>query len=160
MNDKELTHAIGQQIRALRLGKGMTQEELSKIFDGIGRTTIAEWERGTHAPSITALIRLADFFEVSIHDLIDGIAAQPSSSASERAITFSGLLQVLDAKYAALLLDLSPTLKARIDLDLGNSEQVEDAVQEYGNCPVTLLQFRSIKDQGLTVIEIDCKSKA
>lgn len=157
-DDTTINRAIGQQIRALRTDRKLSQEELCDLL-GIARSTIAEWERGKNSPSISSLIRLAETFEVSIHDLIDGITAQPSGSTTERAITLAELFRVLDAKHAAIVLTISPAVKARIDLDFSNTDQIEDVTREYGDCPISLFQLRSINDNGFAVIVIDHKPR-
>ena len=158
LNDSDLNRAIGKQIRALRTAKGLTQNELSDLV-GIAPSTFIRWEMGQNSPSISGLVSLANFFEVSIHDLIDGIAAQPSGSTTERAITLAELFRVLDAKHAAIVLTISPAVKARIDLDFSNTDQIEDVTREYGDCPISLFQLRSINDNGFAVIVIDHKPR-
>jgi transcriptional regulator with XRE-family HTH domain len=158
LNDSDVNRAVGLLIRALRQDRNMSQDNLSGLM-GVTRSTIAEWERGKNSPSISSLVHLAEIFEVSIHDLIDGIAAQPSSSTTDRAITLAELFRVLDAKHAAIVLTISPAVKARIDLDFSNTDQVEDVTREYGDCPISLFQLRSVNDNGFAVIVIDHKPR-
>ena len=60
---------IGENIRNLRRQKDITQEELSEHL-GISFQSISKWERGDGLPDITMLPDLADFFDVTIDDLI------------------------------------------------------------------------------------------
>lgn len=58
------TH-ISATIRALRLGKGLSQEGLADQV-GVPANTISRWETETYKPSAEELDRLARFFKVSI----------------------------------------------------------------------------------------------
>jgi transcriptional regulator with XRE-family HTH domain len=58
-----------EKIKNLRLEKGLTQEELSKIL-GISRSTYANWEIDV-IPSYSHLKKLARFFEKDENYFID-----------------------------------------------------------------------------------------
>ena len=60
---------IGENIKNLRKRKDITQEELAEHL-GISFQSISKWERGDGFPDITMLPDLADFFNISIDDLI------------------------------------------------------------------------------------------
>ena len=59
---------IGNQIRQLRLRRGITQEEMAKHF-GITAQAVSKWERGTAAPDIGMLPGLSAYFGVTIDEL-------------------------------------------------------------------------------------------
>lgn len=56
---------FGKHIVMLRKEKGMTQTELAKSI-GIGRSALALYETEKREPDIDTLIKLADFFSVSV----------------------------------------------------------------------------------------------
>jgi len=60
---------IGENIRNLRKRKDITQEELADHL-GISFQSVSKWERGDGLPDITMLPDLADFFNISIDELI------------------------------------------------------------------------------------------
>jgi transcriptional regulator with XRE-family HTH domain len=60
---------IGENIKILRKRKNITQEELAEYL-GISFQSVSKWERGEGFPDITMLPDLADFFNISIDDLI------------------------------------------------------------------------------------------
>ena len=60
---------IGENIKNLRKRKEITQEELAEYL-GISFQSISKWERGDGFPDITMLPDIADFFNISIDDLI------------------------------------------------------------------------------------------
>lgn len=57
------------RLKKLRKSKGVTQRMLSE-WTGVSFQSISCYERGEKEPGITALIRLADFFNVSIDYLV------------------------------------------------------------------------------------------
>jgi len=64
--------AVGQRIRAARLAKGWTQQDLAD-HSGIARANIARMEAGRHAPRVETIkvvaqalsLAMADMFKVS-----------------------------------------------------------------------------------------------
>lgn len=62
---------IGLFIRKLRKEKGLTQERLAEKL-GVTNRSISRWENGVNMPDLDLLIELADYFDVSIDDLLDG----------------------------------------------------------------------------------------
>ena len=69
LGDAEIAKHIGQRIRALRTGKGLTQAKLARML-GLQRPNISRLETGTHVPSILLIQRVADALQVKISDLI------------------------------------------------------------------------------------------
>jgi len=59
---------IGNQIKALRLRRGVTQEELAQHF-GITSQAVSKWECGSSVPDIGMLPGLSAYFGVSIDEL-------------------------------------------------------------------------------------------
>ncbi len=58
-----------ENLRILRKEKDYSQEYLAEKL-GVTRQTISKWENGTAMPDLKKLIELADFFEVSMDDLL------------------------------------------------------------------------------------------
>lgn len=67
MNPKK----IGSFLKELRKAKGITQEEFAENLNVSGRT-VSRWETGTNMPDISLLIEIAEFFDVSIPEIING----------------------------------------------------------------------------------------
>lgn len=55
--------------KTLRKEKGLTQTELAKLLK-IDQTTVSKWELGKALPDTALLIKLAEFFDVSIDFLL------------------------------------------------------------------------------------------
>ncbi|MHA5095927.1 helix-turn-helix transcriptional regulator [Oenococcus oeni] len=61
---------IGKNIKALRLSKKLTQEQLSKEIKVSGKSAINNWEHGSNRPSDFALKNMANYFQVDSIDII------------------------------------------------------------------------------------------
>ena len=61
----------GQFLQALRKEKNMTQEMLAEILN-VSNRTVSRWETGSNMPDISLLVELAEFYQVSIPEIIDG----------------------------------------------------------------------------------------
>ena len=60
---------IGDKLKKLRRNRDLTQEEVAAHI-GISYQAISKWERGDGYPDITMLPTLANYFEVSVDELI------------------------------------------------------------------------------------------
>ena len=68
MNQKEY---IGQQIRTMRLSRGMTQADLAKSINQ-SQASITMYENGRREPDFETLEALADVFNVPLVSFVDG----------------------------------------------------------------------------------------
>lgn len=60
---------IGENIKRMRRERNLTQEEMSAHL-GISFQSISKWERGDGYPDITMLPALANYFGISIDQLL------------------------------------------------------------------------------------------
>ena len=60
---------FGKKLKELRKAKKITQKKLSEVL-GYGYTAIANYESGRNEPSLQDLVRLADFLDVSVDELL------------------------------------------------------------------------------------------
>lgn len=60
---------IGNNISALRKKKGITQEELANELK-VSSQAVSKWENNTSCPDISLLTQIADYFGVSVDDLL------------------------------------------------------------------------------------------
>lgn len=60
---------LKNRLKELRKRENITQVQFAKIFD-ISPGTIAMWETGKREPDIDTLIRIADYFNVSVDYLL------------------------------------------------------------------------------------------
>lgn len=61
---------IGKQIKKYRIAADMTQMELAEKM-GVSFQAVSSWERSETMPDISRLTELADFFNISVDELLD-----------------------------------------------------------------------------------------
>lgn len=71
---------VGQRIKALRLQKNMTLQQVGDAF-GITRSAVGSWERGDTRPDPDKLMRLAKLFGTSVEHILNG-SSIPSRTES------------------------------------------------------------------------------
>ena len=62
---------IGMFMKELRKEKQLTQEQLAEIF-GVTNRSISRWENGVNMPDFDLIIEIADYYDVSIEEILDG----------------------------------------------------------------------------------------
>jgi transcriptional regulator with XRE-family HTH domain len=60
---------FNNRLKALREDNDLTQEELAKVFN-ITRSAIANYENAIREPDYSLLIKIADYFDVSLDYLL------------------------------------------------------------------------------------------
>ena len=83
------------RIKELRKQRGISQTELGEIL-GVTRSTICQYEQGKRQPDNTTLVKLADFFGVSVDYLL-------GRSEMKKAPSIQGEVEIGD-RYAIPLL--------------------------------------------------------
>lgn len=68
MNTGKIENKVGKNIRRLRRQKELKQSALAMDLN-IRRQTISAYERGVTLPDIYTLIRIADYFQVTLDEL-------------------------------------------------------------------------------------------
>lgn len=67
MNQKK----IGAFLKELRKEKQLTQEALAEIL-GVTNRSISRWENGVNMPDFDLVIEIANYYDVSIEEILDG----------------------------------------------------------------------------------------
>ncbi len=75
-------------LRNLRIKNKISQENLASIV-GVTRGAVAQWENGFNLPSNIALIRIADYFDVSLDYLMGRTEERNSHDSAEDQTSIS-----------------------------------------------------------------------
>ena len=107
---------FAETIARLRKEKGLTQKQLAEQF-GVSDRSVSKWERGETMPDVSLLPDIADFFGVSVDDLLRSDAEieapdaeEGASRAKQEKSVFSAcrrhktVLIVADALFASALI--------------------------------------------------------
>lgn len=68
---------IGEKISELRKGKKMTQEQLAEIMH-VSSQAVSKWENDLSIPDLPILVQLADYFQVSLDEIVRPQKEQPA----------------------------------------------------------------------------------
>ena len=61
---------IGKKLKELRKSEGLTQQQLADTLD-IGRVNYTRYETNIVRPDYETLIKIADFYDISLDELFD-----------------------------------------------------------------------------------------
>ncbi|MFT5822502.1 MAG: transcriptional regulator with XRE-family HTH domain [Crocinitomix sp.] len=62
---------LAKNIKKLRLFKSMNQTEFAELFD-LKRSSIGAYEEGRAEPKLDALIKISNYFDLAIDDIVKG----------------------------------------------------------------------------------------
>ena len=108
-----MKNMIHMNLIRLRKLSGMTQEALAEKIN-VSRQAIAKWENGDSMPDLKSCMALADFFNVSIDDLIHhsekdtGLVIAPKGKHFFGAVTVGERGQIVIPKKARELFNIQP----------------------------------------------------
>lgn len=95
---------VGNNLKKLRKAKGITQEQLAEQLN-VTRQAVSSWENGINQPDVETLTRLAEYFGVTVEELIygkkEGQAGRSASvievgkSSSQAGIGFGAALAMV-----------------------------------------------------------------
>ena len=63
--------SIGENLRALRMKRGLTQGELAEMV-GVTRAFLCQIERGTKNPSLQVSVEIARVLQCNLGELVEG----------------------------------------------------------------------------------------
>ena len=110
---------IGEFLRELRKGKGLTQEKLAEQLN-ISRRSVSRWETGSNMPDVVLLIEIADFFEVDIREIIDGERKSENMEKEKEKETLKKVAEYADAEKVKLKKKVSNIFKWMCLMILGS----------------------------------------
>lgn len=133
-----MTIKIAENLHTLRKEKGITQEELAAVFS-VTPQSVSKWELGISCPDITMLPKLAEYYQVSVDELL---GYKPTSSINSIYIQIQSLLssikddgELIDAVYRICRLTGACTSKR-------NTNTVPNLIEgKYGNNASILLTY-------------------
>lgn len=90
---------VGRFLKELRKEKNLTREQLAEQLNVSGRT-VSRWETGSNMPDISILVDLAEFYNVSIPEIIDGERKSETMNeeVKETALKLSDYAETINQK--------------------------------------------------------------
>lgn len=101
---------------------GNTVYQVSKAT-GISASTFSDWKNGRSTPKADKLTRIADFFSVSLDELLGTAEGKRSSEASYRSFRASHMVPVIGVIRAGAPIVTDETILGREFADVGDPEE-------------------------------------
>lgn len=102
MNEIEIKSNFSNNIRELRISKNLNQIQLGEKIHYSSKA-ISKWENGDVLPDIVTLKMLADFFDISVDDLIGDRSAVKKSNKKKNRILITASSCLLSFLLAAVV---------------------------------------------------------
>lgn len=80
------TNNTGEFLKSLRVAKGLTQIELAEHLN-VSNKTVSKWESGVGIPELSTLVILADFYDVTVDDILRGTRRVSKNIVKEKKIS-------------------------------------------------------------------------
>ncbi len=116
-----------ERLKRLRTEMQRTQKDMADLLQ-IDRTTYVKYEAGSNEPTFSSLLRLAEYFDVSVDYLLGRTEIRNPAQTEKPTVSDDGL----DAALVNLLVDLSPPEVQRVvDFVAGlKAARTKDASQQ------------------------------
>lgn len=96
-----------QRLKQLRKENKVTQKQLAGHF-GYYHTAVVKWEKGSSEPSIETLIKIADFFDVTLDNLLGRVEPTPLTESQKKLVD---KVQTLSEEQVSALLAIANQFK-------------------------------------------------
>ena len=76
---------LGERIYHYRTAQSLSQTDLAEQLD-VSRQSVSKWETDASVPDLDKLVKLCDLFEVSMDELVRGVAAKEEETVQPQVI--------------------------------------------------------------------------
>ncbi|WP_276916185.1 helix-turn-helix domain-containing protein [Parvibacter caecicola] len=92
---------FNERLMALRKKQGLSQEELGFEL-GVSRQTVSKWELGQSYPDFQRLVLLADYFGISLDELVHGLDVGDVRALNESEKQISSIYSDVEGAKATM----------------------------------------------------------
>ncbi|WP_302961328.1 helix-turn-helix domain-containing protein [uncultured Adlercreutzia sp.] len=92
---------FNERLMTLRKKRGLSQEELGFEL-GVSRQTVSKWEQGQSYPDFQRLVLLADYFDISLDELVRGLDVGDVRALNESEKQLSSIYADVEGGKAAM----------------------------------------------------------
>lgn len=96
-----MKNSFGANLSVLRYRAGLSQQGLAERL-GVSRQAVSNWERDLSEPDIDSIKRMAELLNVSVSELMDGPAGEPTGTGSKISPIFMIVSVLLAVVHTAL----------------------------------------------------------
>lgn len=154
-------NTLGERISELRKGRGITQEQFAKIM-GVSPQAVSKWENDVSCPDISMLPQIADFFHISIDELLKGEQKQETRQVPESERKSLSQLSVkvrVEEKNGNVIRVRVPLTVVKLALELGTSIPLQvNGISGFENLDIQSLITAAENGTIGTLAEVDTES--
>lgn len=92
-----MTIYLGENLKSLRKARGITQEAFANYL-GVSFQAVSKWERNDSYPDITMLPEIAEFFSVTLEDLLGVNREEKEREIKEQLFIYDNLPENKDER--------------------------------------------------------------
>lgn len=122
--------SFGERLSYLRNKKGLSQEELAKVFK-IGKSTLGMYETNKREPKHDMTARIAEYFNVSIDWLTTGKNEKSESELALPEEVVSNVIREAEEHYGVNLRD-DPVVESAVRDLINNLAKMKKSSQTKG----------------------------
>ena len=93
---------LGEKISSLRGAANMSQGDLAEKLN-VSRQSISKWETDASVPELDKLIRMSEFFEISLDELVYGRAPDKTENSSTKTFTVRTVVCLLILLFGQMI---------------------------------------------------------
>ena len=131
-----MTIKLAENLQLLRKEKGITQEELANVFN-VTSQSVSKWELGLSCPDISVLPEIAEYYKVSIDELL---GYKPMTSINSVYIQIKSFFQTIkdDGEYMDAVFRISRLCASMEGFSEKEKVSIESLIQgKHGtNCSI------------------------
>ena len=135
---------LGENIRNLRKENKISQEDLAEKLC-VSRQSISLWETGKTQPTLDLVTRLADLFEISTDELLNGEVKFESNDKSCLAAANGGVLSIKKIALICAAVGLIIFSLVLLMVNLGNRSFLDNS--------------KAIEDKAKSIVLLNCYNK-
>lgn len=145
---------IGNNIRQLRKSRGLTLEELSNELNrkypntlNFNKGKLSKWENNKEEPKLSSVRIIADYFEVTVDDLVDGaydkniIIIYNKLNPKRKTKVYNFAERQLEEQNRSNVVNLNDYIEVTMSgyLSAGTGEYLSEDVQEQVRIPKSIV---------------------
>ena len=145
---------IGNNIRDLRKSRGLTLEELSDELNrkypntlNFNKGKLSKWENNKEEPKLSSVRIIADYFEVTVDDLVDGvydkniIIIYNKLNPKRKTKVYNFAKRQLEEQNRSNLVNMNDYIEEKISgyLSAGTGEYLSDDINEDIRIPKSIV---------------------
>lgn len=128
---------LSDNLMRLRKQKGLSQEDLAYML-GVSRQSVSKWESGLSIPELERLVEIADFYQVSLDELVKGESHSIQGQTISDEQIYRAIRKSKEYEYQSRLKIGSVSL---VHINIGYGKKVAKGIIAIGNISIGIISL-------------------